>query len=164
MKRFVLLTACSVLLVACAGSSEKATTAGQTSHPSASPSDLAAQAEAVVKTGDGPATLVVGSRAMYVGTHRTGSVQRIDPTTNTVTGEVAVGGQLNLEQNPPNAVADGTPLWACTNVDGVLNQVSTTQSKVLAMVPAKCDGGTRTRIGRTLWAVSGPDTHELLVL
>src|SRR6476661_5600094 len=119
MRRLALVVGGCLLLAACGGSSENATTAGQTSHPSASPSNLAAQAEAVIKTGDGPASLVVGSRTVYVGTHRTGSVQRVDPTSNTVTGEVAVGGQLNLEVSTTgggtDAIADGTPLWACTN-------------------------------------------------
>ena len=117
----------------------------------------------------GPATLVIGKHAVYVAAHRGGTVQRIDPATNRISGTVAVGGQLQLEESTTTGGLasideDSTPLWTCTNTDGTLNQVDVQAMRVTAMVPAHCDGGTRTRIGTTLWAVPGPDTEDLLVL
>ncbi len=36
--------------------------------------------------------------------------------------------------------------------------------RVTATVPAKCDGGWRTRVGNYLWAIPGPDSRDLLII
>ncbi len=86
-------------------------------------------------------------------------MQRIDPTTNRITGTVVVGGQLQLEESTAGGGLtsldeDTTPLWTCTNTDGALNQIDAHAMRVTAMVPAHCDGGSRTRVGSTLWAAT----------
>jgi virginiamycin B lyase len=136
---------------------------------SPSPSGLPRQVQAVVATDHGPSELLVGNGFLYVGTHRGGTVQRIDPATNRVTGTVAVGGQLELENSTSLgglAAVDErtTSLWACTNTDGVLHQIDPRTMRVTAAVPAECDGGTRTRVGPALWATPGADTKRVLVI
>jgi len=125
--------------------------------------------QAVIATDHGPAQLLVGTDAIFVGTHRGGTVQRIDPATNRVTATVAVAGQLQLEDSTALGGLDSideatTWLWACSNTDGVLHQIDPRAMQVTASVPAACDGGWRTRVGDTLWAVPGPDTRALLIL
>jgi DNA-binding beta-propeller fold protein YncE len=169
MKRLVPMLACCSLLAGC-GASASGTNASQ-ANPSSSPSPAAQprQVQAVIATDHGPATLVIGKHAVFVGAHRGGTVQRIDPATNRLTGTVAVGGQLQLEESTTDGGLasideDATPLWTCTNTDGTLNQVDARTMRVTAMVPAHCDGGSRTRVGTTLWVVPGPDTGDLLLV
>jgi DNA-binding beta-propeller fold protein YncE len=169
MKPLLPALACCALLAGCGASA----TATPTSHASRSARPTAAarpeQLQASIDTDHGPATLVIGKHAVFVAAHRGGTIQRVDPSTNRITGTVAVGGQLQLEDSTTSGGLasideDTTPLWTCTNTDGALNQVDAHAMRVTAMVPAHCDGGSRTRIGTTLWAVPGPDTDELLIL
>jgi DNA-binding beta-propeller fold protein YncE len=146
--------------------------AGSATGPSASPSSgspLPTQVQMVIKTDHGPADLLVGHDVLFVGTHRGGTIQRIDPQTNRVDATVTVGGQLVLESSTSAGGLDAvdetrTWLWACSNTDGTLHQIDPRAMRVTATVEAKCDGGTRTRVGDKLWAVPGPDTHDLLVV
>jgi hypothetical protein len=160
----IALTTTAAALVACG--SGKAT-----STPTAAPLTGVhqRQVQSVIDTDHSPSGLVVGHDAIFVGNHRGGTVQRIDPTTNRVTGTVAVGGQLELENTTGvggRASLDErtTSLWACSNADGVLHQVDPRAMTVTANVPARCDGGWRTRVGQALWAVPGGDARDLLIL
>ena len=170
MNRVGALAASGLILTACGGSSIPATTVAQTDRPSASTSEgLPRQVQAEIVADEGPSVLVIGKDAVYVGAHRKGTVQRIDPSTNRVTESVAVGGQLQLEESTTTGGlayvdADATALWTCTNTDGVLNQIRTHPLAVGVLVPAHCNGGTRTRIGDALWALPGGDSDEVLVL
>ena len=121
---------------------------------------LPARVSASITTDHGPATLIVAPDGIYVGNHRGGSVQRIDPTTNRVVSTLLVGGQVNL----PVAADSSVPLWACTNVDGVLHQLDLSVGRVTANVPANCDGGWRSVIDGRVWAVSGGDSPDLRVI
>lgn len=156
---------CASALVACGGTSG---TPAAPASGSASPS-LPRQVQAVIKTDHGPADILVGRRTLFIGTHRGGSIQRLDPATNRLTATVAVGGQLVLENSTSwgglTSIDESTTyLWSCSNTDGVLNQVDPRSMRVSARVPAHCDGGWRTRVGSTLWAVPGGDAKALLVL
>lgn len=168
MKRLALpLLAAGALLAGCSGSAGPTSTAA--ASPSPTPTGPPRQVQAVIQTDHGPADLIVGTDALFVGTHRGGTVQKIDPETNRVTATVAVGGQLSLEDSTTwgglrRIDEHATPIWGCTNTDGSLHQVDTDTMKVTATMPAKCDGGWRTRIGSTLWAVPGPDAPALLIL
>ena len=169
MRPIVPLLACCAVLSAC-GASATATAPSHASRP-ASPTAAARpqQLQASIDTDHGPATLVIGKHAVFLGAHRGGTVQRIDPATNRISGTVAVGGQLQLEESTTTGGLasideDTTFLWTCTNTDGTLNQVDPRAMRVTAMVPAHCDGGARTRIGSSIWAVPGPDTADLLVV
>jgi hypothetical protein len=112
---------------------------------------------------------LVGRHVLFVGNHRGGSVQRIDPKTDRVDATVTVGGQLVLESSTSAgglAAVDesNTWLWACSNTDGILHQIDPRAMRVTATVKANCDGGWRTRVGKNLWAVPGQDTEALLVV
>lgn len=159
---------CLLVLVLCAGCG---TGSAPTARPSAtaSPGGPPRQVQAVIHTDHGPSELLVGKAAMFVGAHRGGSLQRIDPATNRVTATLPIGGQLELEASTslgglPSVDESVTSLWACSNTDGVLHQVDPRTMRVTATVPADCDGGLRTRVGSTLWAVPGQGTKPLLVI
>jgi len=169
MNRSLLPTlVCVGALVACGGS--PATTGSQHPTPTVSVSpSLPRQVQAVISTDHGPADLVVGRDALFVGNHRGGSIQRINPATNRLTATVTVGGQLVLESSTtwgglPSVDEATTWLWACSNTDGVLHQVDPRTMRVDATVKAQCDGGWRTRVGNALWAVPGGDATSLLVV
>jgi DNA-binding beta-propeller fold protein YncE len=169
MRSIVPVVACCAVITGC-GASATVTQAARATHP-ASPTAAARpqQLQASIDTDHGPATLVIGKHAVFVAAHRGGTLQRIDPATNRISGTVAVGGQLQLEESTTagglaSIDEDSTPLWTCTNTDGTLNQIDMHTMRVTAMVAAHCDGGSRTRIGSTLWAVPGPDASDLLVL
>jgi hypothetical protein len=149
------------------------TTSTSTSpSPSAAPAEdtpLPPQVQMVIDTDHGPASLLVGHHVLFVGNHRGGSIQRIDPETNRVDASVTVGGQLVLESSTSNgglaAVDEAkTWLWACSNTDGALHQIDPRAMRVTATLKAKCDGGWRTRVGDNLWAVPGQDTDALQVV
>jgi DNA-binding beta-propeller fold protein YncE len=147
---------CVLALTACA-------TSGSHDGPpaaQATPSSLPTRVSSSIATDHGPATLVVTADAIYVGNHRGGSIQRIDPTTNRVVSTTLVGGQLRL----PTGVEPSVPLWVCTNVDGVLHQVDLDAGRVTATVAADCDGGWLNTINGDLWAVSGGDQPNLRVI
>jgi hypothetical protein len=164
MKRTLFALLASMLAACGSGSGVRAT-------PSASPLTGVhqRQVQAVIATDHAPSGLVIGHDAVFVGTHRGGTVQRIDPMTNRVTGGVAVGGQLELENSTSvgglTAVDErSTSLWACSNTDGVLHQIDPRAMRVTAQVAARCDGGWRSRVGGALWAVPGGDGGPLLII
>src|SRR5215831_4707151 len=121
--------------------------------PSANAAPLPSRVSASIATDHGPGGFIVGPDAIYVGNHRGGSIQRIDPATNRVTSTVLVGGQLSISSGADPAGR----LWACTNVDGVIHQVDMVSGKVTANVQASCDGGWSSFIDGNLWCVSGGD-------
>jgi DNA-binding beta-propeller fold protein YncE len=153
-----------LVVTACASAGKPA------SSPTPSPGGgLPRQVQAAIRTDHGPSELLVGTAFLYVGAHRGGTIQRIDPATNRVTGTVAVGGQLELENSTSlgglAAIDEGTTsLWACSNTDGVLHQVDPRSLRVTAGLSADCDGGTRTRVGDTLWAAPGAGRKPILVV
>jgi hypothetical protein len=152
--------------------SSTSTSISPSPSPSAVPAEdspLPPQVQMVIDTDHGPADLLVGHHVLFVGTHRGGSIQRIDPKTNRIDATVTVGGQLVLESSTSagglSAVDESkTWLWACSNTDGVLHQIDPRAMRVTATVKAKCDGGWRTRVGDNLWAVPGSETDALLVV
>jgi outer membrane protein assembly factor BamB len=152
-RRIVATFGCVLAVTACGS---------KAAEPSPAPPGpaLPARVSASIDTDHGPATLIVGPDAIYVGNHRGGSVQRVDPATNKVVSTLLVGGQVDL----PVAADPSVPLWACTNVDGVLNQLDLSTGRVTAQVQANCDGGWRNVIEGRLWAVSGGDSPDLRVI
>lgn len=168
MNRTVLvMVVAAAALAGCTGSGG----AGASPSPTATASTagLPRQVQAVIPTDHGPADLLVGHGAVFVGNHRGGTVQRIDPATNRVTATATVGGQLVLEASTTQGGLDAvdeltTSLWACSNTDGALHQIDPRSMRVTATLSAHCDGGWRTRVGKNLWAVPGPDSHVLLII
>jgi YVTN family beta-propeller protein len=147
---------CVLALAACQGTSP----AGAAPAPAGTTAPaLPARVSSSIATDHGPATLLVGPDGIYVGNHRGGSVQRIDPATNRVVSTVLVGGQLRLPLSSDPAV----PMWACSNVDGSMRQLDLVQSRVTATVAAECDGGWASIINGRLWVVSGGDHAALRV-
>ena len=151
------------LVAGCAGTA----TPRVASSPHPSPSLLKPQA--VLHTDHGPAGLLIGRHTVFVANHRGGTVQRVDPQTNRVTGTVEVGGQLQLEESTgvgglTEIDEATTDLWTCSNADGNLRQVDPRSMRVTATLDAKCDGGSRTRVGDAVWAVPGPDTVRVVVV
>src|SRR5215831_11756786 len=128
--------------------------------PSANAAPLPSRVSASIATDHGPGGFIVGPDAIYVGNHRGGSIQRIDPTTNRVTSTVLVGGQLSISM----AADPSAPFWACTNVDGALHQIDVTVGRVTASMAAECDGGWLNVINGQVWAVSGGDQPKLRVI
>ena len=121
---------------------------------------LPSRVSASIATDHGPAQLIVAADGVYVGNHRGGSVQRIDPATNKIASTMLVGGELGM----PITADPASPLWVCTNVDGVLHQLDTAASRVTANVPAECDGGWRAVINGKVWALTGSDSPVLWVI
>jgi DNA-binding beta-propeller fold protein YncE len=113
-----------------------------------------------IGTDHGPGGLIVTADAIYVGNHRGGSIQRIDPVTNRVVSTILVGGQLGV----PIAADPAVPMWVCTHVDGALHQVDLTTGRVMAAVAADCDGGWHNIFNGQVWAVSGGDTPNLRIV
>jgi YVTN family beta-propeller protein len=114
----------------------------------------------VIESDDGPAGFFAVDGVLYVVTHRSGTIQAIDPATNQVTRSFHVGDQVGSFA-PPTA---GPFLWACTNRDGVVHQVDVQHGAVTASVPGHCDGSTITLVGDQVWVVPGPDSSEVLRL
>jgi streptogramin lyase len=148
------LAALGVLLAsaACAGK--------QQSKPPVAGPTLPARVSAVIPTDHGPNGFIVAQDGIYLGNHRGGSIQRIDPATNRVVSTILVGGQMNL----PFTADPNVPLWVCTNVDGVLHQVDLSTGRVAASLQADCNGGWRSVIDGLVWATAGEDTHVLQVI
>jgi DNA-binding beta-propeller fold protein YncE len=167
MSHPIALALSAVLLAGCASGGAREAT-----KPSPSPGPTGEHQRgvvAVIHTGHGPSGLLVAQGVLFVGAHRGGTVGRIDPATNRVTATLAVGGQLEIESSTSlgglGAVDETTgSIWACTNTDGVLHQINPRTMKASATVAAQCDGGTRTRVGKTLWAVPGDDSKRLLII
>jgi len=133
-----------------------------TVSPSASAA-LPARVSAVIATDHGPGGFTVTSDAVYVGNHRGGTVQRIDPSTNRISSTILVGGELSIPiATDPVDPAD--PLWVCTNVDGTLRQVDLRAGRVMATVQTNCDGGWHNVIDGQVWAVSGGDAPDVSVI
>ncbi len=151
----VAVLGCVLAATGCSGSPASPPPISPTTAPA-----LPARVSASIATDHGPSGLIITSDGVYVGNHRGGSIQRLDPATNRVVSTVLVGGQLNL----PVASDPAAPLWVCTNVDGVLHQVDLALGRVTATVPANCDGGWTNIISGKLWAVSGGDEPELRVI
>jgi DNA-binding beta-propeller fold protein YncE len=151
------------LLCAACGFGSPGSRGSNVESPNSKPSSampVPRQVQAVIRTDNGPSSFVVNSSGVFVANHRGGTIQRIDPETNRVTATTSVGGQLNFQDN---VVADQTA-WTCTNVDGYLHQIDLGSLRVIAHVPADCDGGWRTWINGKLWALPGRDTHYILVM
>jgi streptogramin lyase len=148
---------CALTLVACApsgtGSEDKA-------GAKPTPPSLPTQVSSSIATDHGPATLVVGPDGIYVGNHRGGTIQRIDPVTNRVVSTILVGGQLNL----PITADPAVPMWVCTNVDGAMHQVDLTLGRVTGAVYAACDGGWYNIINGQVWVISGGTSPNLRII
>ena len=148
------LLATVVVLAGCTSSSHSGssgTPAGETSPlPSATtPAGLTA----VVHTDHGPSGVAVTADGLYVANHRGGTVQRIDPSTNRVTGTLEVGGELNLGDDPT---------WACTNVDSVVHHLDLVNLRTIGATPGDCDGGSLSVVGRQLWSLPYGGTRLLV--
>lgn len=148
---------CMLTVAACDPAGPSRHEAVPTSPASAA---LPARVSAVINTDHGPGGLIAAPDAMYVGNHRGGSIQRIDPATNRIVSTILVGGELNI----PVTSDPADPMWVCTNVDGNLHQVDLTSGHATTTLQANCDGGWRTDIDGKVWAISGGDAPDLRVI
>jgi DNA-binding beta-propeller fold protein YncE len=156
LSRVAIVAVASMAFAGCSSATktpESDTTAGQTAP-------LPSRVSAAIATEHGPENFYVTKDGLYVGNHRGGSIQRIDPATNRIVSTTTIGGELEL--NEVSGVGD--VLWTCTNVDSVLHRIDLTTGTETLAVPAECEGGIRNLIDGRLWQAPIFKTHDVLVL
>src|SRR5690349_21130878 len=107
----------SVVLTGCSSAVKPPGSGSSVGQPA--PTPLPTRVLAAIATDHGPYNFYVTKDALYVGNHRGGTIQRIDPATNRIVSAIRVGGQLDI--NELSGVGD--VVWACTNVDNVLHRI-----------------------------------------
>jgi hypothetical protein len=143
----------------CRSDAQAAPPAAATS-PSPSPSGPLARAPwaapfatAAIPTGAGPQYMVDADGATWVENHRGGTLERIDPATNTVTDSVLAGGELW----DPLAYLFGS-LWIVSGVTGHLVRVDPKTRQVTGSVWCGCYGAKLFKYGDLLLASTDHDT------
>ena len=103
-----------------------------------------------------PAALVEADGAVWALGHTDAKWNRIDPTTDTITDSISIGGSYATG----GVLVDGK-LWALDFTDRQVVGVDPAERKVVAKVPVGIDGGWLKGGDVAVWAM-GNDAHELM--
>lgn len=89
---------------------------------------------ASVPVGDQPADLAYGEASVWVANAGSGTVSRIDPTTNSVTAEISIG-EVGGDYGSPTAVAVGNgSIWVTDNTGFAIVRVDPFLNKVVERI------------------------------
>jgi hypothetical protein len=91
-------------------------------------------ATAAIHTHSAPNGMTVVDGAIWVANHRGGTLQRIDPGTDTIADAVVVGGELQLPVNMFGGI------WALRSARQQVRVVDPKTDHVIGSVPRKCGG------------------------
>ena len=93
---------------------------------------------AEIRVGEGPGYAAVAAGSVWVGNHRSDSISRIDPLTDSVTATVSVPGL------PTGITAGFGSIWTFTVDDRAVQRVDIATEKVVATIPVDAPAGSIT--------------------
>ncbi|MEO8697110.1 MAG: hypothetical protein ABI658_26610 [Acidimicrobiales bacterium] len=129
-------------------------TTSQTAQPPLATAGVAASPSitATVPVSGGRMPILAAANAVWVGSQSSALVQRIDPATNRITGEVQ-------RSEPTTALADAFgAVWACGPT--ALDRIDPTTLRVTNTYPTRCVSGLTAGFG-SLWVVAGTTVVRL---
>ncbi|MBV9887149.1 MAG: hypothetical protein JO119_11430, partial [Acidobacteria bacterium] len=88
----------------------------------------------MISVPEGSVACTFGSDAVWVTSPKRSVVARVNPATNEVTKEIAVG------QSPRFLTFGGDAVWTLNQGDGTVTRIDPTRNKVAAIIPAGLQG------------------------